>query len=333
MPVYDGVPICDWERQIAAFKRNKDYDSALILARGCMDAMIQAAHRSTENVMEHYVIQVLIIQHKMKDYSGEINTIESWFAHGFPASRQDFDIDIRKRLAKAREQLAKVNGEDPSEHTKAWKELLELQKRSGSSHGSVTGASRLSDTPTRSHVRTGWQAPDRILSQPTFVAVDFETANKDKVSACQIALVKIHDGQVVDRYSSLIKPPRGADDFEFTYLHGISAESVRRAPKWSEIAASVSAFTAGLPTYAHNAPFDAGVWSSLDSHFGTSTRPSDFYCSYRTAQRLVPGLSNYKLPTVTRALVPGFTLDHHDASSDAEAAGLIVAALQRLNAA
>lgn len=39
-------------------------------------------------------------------------------------------------------------------------------------------------------------------------------------------------------------------------------------------------------------------------------------------------MENYKLPTVTKALVPGFKLNHHEASSDAEACGLIIAALQ-----
>lgn len=82
--------------------------------------------------------------------------------------------------------------------------------------------------------------------------------------------------------------------------------------------------------FAHNASFDAGVWSGLDGFFQTRTRPAGFYCSYRTARHLVPGLANYKLPTVTAHLVPGYRLDHHRADSDAEACALIVAALQRL---
>lgn len=336
MPTYDGVPICDWEPQIAAFKREGNYEAALILARGCMEAMTRAAYRSPENVMEFYVVQVLIIQRKMKDYAGEIATIEGWLAHGLPPTRQDHRLDIHKRLAKAREQLAKANGEDYSEHTKAWKEAMALQKQLKPSSGSVTGASRLSGgtspttsfSPQRRH--TGWVAPRDVIHSPTFVAVDFETANKDKASACQIALVKVSAGVVVDKYATLLKPPPGCDHFEFTYLHGISANTVRRAPRWDEVAPQVAAFSAGVPMFAHNAPFDAGVWRSLDAHFGTATLPDDFFCTYRTAKQLVPGLPNYKLPTVTEALVPGFVLDHHDAGSDAEAAGLIVAALQKL---
>ena len=99
---------------------------------------------------------------------------------------------------------------------------------------------------------------------------------------------------------------------------------------WPDIAAWVAGFHAGLPVYAHNATFDARVWRELDAFFGTHTLPQSFFCSYRTAQHMVPGLENYKLPTVTRALVPGFKLNHHRADSDAEACALVVAALQSM---
>lgn len=176
---------------------------------------------------------------------------------------------------------------------------------------------------------TRWIAPQEALASPSFVAVDFETANTSRESACQVALVKVTSGQVVERYSTLLSPPRGFDYFKFTYLHGIGAQDVTRAPSWAQIAGEVADFTEGLPMYAHNATFDANVWRGLDAFFHTATFPSQFYCSYRTAQRLVPGLVNYKLPTVTAHLVPGFELDHHQADSDAEACALIIAALQR----
>ncbi|MFK5211074.1 hypothetical protein ACI3QO_11560, partial [Propionibacterium freudenreichii] len=53
-----------------------------------------------------------------------------------------------------------------------------------------------------------------------------------------------------------------------------------------------------------------------------------FFCSYLTARRMMPGLDNYRLPTVLERCAPHFVLDHHKADSDAEACALIVAALQ-----
>lgn len=233
--------------------------------------------------------------------------------------------------------LAKQRGEDSSEHHAQWKHFVELEKaRKAAATSSVpissTGRSALAPEEvlyTRRRKRPRWIAPEDILASQSFVAVDFETANRQGgVSACQIALVKVEAGRVVDRANTLIKPPSGFDQFEFTYLHGISGRDVQNAPMWPDIAEWTAAFHGGLPVYAHNAPFDAGVWNALDSFYGTHTAPEIFFCSYRTAQRFVPGLENYRLPTVTNALVPGFKLDHHRADSDAEACALIIAALQ-----
>ncbi|WP_408640157.1 3'-5' exonuclease [Cutibacterium equinum] len=169
------------------------------------------------------------------------------------------------------------------------------------------------------------------LADQEFVAIDFETANRmGGVSACQLAMVKVVDGQVIDRFNTLIRPPRGWDSFEFTYLHGISAADVRTSPMWPSVADDVSHFVAGATVYAHNAMFDSRVWRQLDEYFGTLTLPSPFFCSYRTAQRLIPGLPNYKLPTVLHACDPSYRLNHHRADSDAEACALIVCQLQRL---
>ncbi|WP_216404867.1 3'-5' exonuclease [Arcanobacterium phocae] len=340
MPQFRGRDICEWVDEISSLKRQGDLPRALELAHGCMESMIEAAQTSSANVMEFYVSQVVIIQHKMKDYEGELQTLESWFSLGLPAARQDHRLELEKRRAKALELVAKKNGEDHASYTAEWKRLVELEKQAKSScvgNASTTGRSRIDPTLSHSRLsskhrsRSQWTAPTEVLSSPRFVAVDFETANPGSgVSACQIALIKIDHGKIVDRFITLIKPPVGFDSFEFTYLHGISARHVRRAPSWNEIASAVGSFVEGLPVYSHNAPFDSRVWEELDEFFGTRTRPEVFYCSYRTTRHLMPGLENYKLPTVTKALVPGFKLNHHEASSDAEACGLIIAALQTL---
>lgn len=338
MPKYCGRNICDWVDDVKSLKRDGDLDQALVIAHGCMDAMVDAARHNPINVMEFYVNQVAIIQHKIKDYTSEIETIEGWLGLEFPAPRQDYRLGLQKRLAKAYELLAKERGEDSAAYRAEWKRLLELEKtqKSAAKTTSAVPSTGKSFLPpdvayVRFRRRSGWVAPRDVLSCPSFVAVDFETANSlGGVSACQLALVKVDRGRVVDRAATLIKSPAGFDEFEFTYLHGISARDVRNSPMWPDVAGFASRFVNGLPVHAHNASFDAKVWEDLDSFFGTQTAPNRFFCSYRTARKLVPGLDNYKLPTVTNALVPGYRLNHHEAESDAEACALIVAALQSL---
>lgn len=161
--------------------------------------------------------------------------------------------------------------------------------------------------------------------------MDFETANRmGGVSACQVALVKVEDGHITDRYTTFLRPPAGYDHFEFTYLHGISALDVVGAPTWAQVADQVAQFVDGAAVYAHNASFDRGVWRRLDEYFNIATLPPSFYCSYRTARSLRPGLVNYKLPTVAAEFAPEYRLNHHRADSDAEACALIVCGLQNL---
>ncbi|MDR0960759.1 MAG: 3'-5' exonuclease [Propionibacteriaceae bacterium] len=172
--------------------------------------------------------------------------------------------------------------------------------------------------------------PDlRAFLSDTYTAVDFETANRSGgVSACQIALVKVENGRIVDRFSTLLKPPSEYSTFEFTYLHGIRYKDVRNAPTWPEIAPSVRSFVGNFPVYAHNAQFDSRVWRELDIYYGVESQPDHLFCTYRLTKRLVPGLENYKLPTVLKWCAPHYKLKHHKADSDAEACALIVNSLQ-----
>lgn len=354
-PLYRGIDIFDWTDEISRLKRENHLNEALEIATGCMDAMIAAAQRDPYYALDYYVIEVAKIQNKTKDFRAEIATIQRWLDLNIPPIRDDYRINLKKRLAKANANVAKEEGRDPSSFTAEWKKYLELEKEekkrikhygpeklvsSGRSRANpdlvYSGGKNYPANPRRSNQRRDLQYAKyipsrRILTKRTFVAVDFETANRTSgVSACQIALVKVSNGRVVDEFTTLILPPRGYRYFEFTKIHGISLTDVlsTAAPTWPQIAQYVASFVGKLPVYAHNASFDAGVWDDLDSFYGTVTKPKSIYCTYRTAQRLVEGLNNYKLPTVVGYLSPGFQLNHHKADSDAEACAAIVIAMQ-----
>src|SRR5947207_3289146 len=66
-----------------------------------------------------------------------------------------------------------------------------------------------------------------------FVALDFETADYGRDSACALAIVTVENDTVIDVWTSLIRPPRR--DFFFTYLHGIAWEHVRNKPSFGEL--------------------------------------------------------------------------------------------------
>lgn len=170
----------------------------------------------------------------------------------------------------------------------------------------------------------------RDLLESEYVTVDFETANRvGGVSACQVALVKVRDGELAGQICTYLRPPEEHIAFEFSHIHGIYRGDVEDAPSWFDIADEVVEFVGDAPVYAHNATFDAAVWRGLDRYFFTGTMPKRLYCTARMARRLLPELPDHRLPTVAAYCAPGFQLAHHRADSDALACAHIVAQFQR----
>ena len=60
----------------------------------------------------------------------------------------------------------------------------------------------------------------------SFVAIDFETANQRKSSACAVGLATGRNGKIEVVRSFLIRPPETR--FEFTGIHGLRWKDVRR---------------------------------------------------------------------------------------------------------
>ncbi|MGV3149236.1 hypothetical protein [Rothia sp. 11273D007AR] len=61
-----------------------------------------------------------------------------------------------------------------------------------------------------------------------FVAVDFETANASRASACAVGLTVVRGGQVVETVSWLVKPHESVADFHplNVSIHGITPAMV-----------------------------------------------------------------------------------------------------------
>ena len=156
----------------------------------------------------------------------------------------------------------------------------------------------------------------------TFVALDFETADRYRDSACSIGLVRVEQGQVVDRAHYLIRPPRPL--FEFTHIHGITWQQVANQPDFAERWPAIAAMLAGADFLAaHNASFDRSVLNACCQAYGIVPAIPDFVCTVKLA-RQAWNIRPTKLPNVCDYL--GIALNHHDALSDAEACAKIAIA-------
>lgn len=157
-----------------------------------------------------------------------------------------------------------------------------------------------------------------------FAAIDFETANNARDSACAVGVVIVEGGHIVDRFSALIRPP--SRQFLFTHIHGLSWDDVKDAQYFDAVWARLARELAGVAFLAaHNAPFDKGVLGACCETYGLAAPMLPFVCTVKLA-RACWDLRPTKLPDVCRHL--SIDLRHHQADSDAEACARIVMAAQ-----
>lgn len=158
-----------------------------------------------------------------------------------------------------------------------------------------------------------------------FIALDFETADNGRDSACSLALVVVRDGRVAGTWHRLIRPPRRT--MLYTHIHHITWDMVADQPDfghiWPEIRDQV---TAAPFLVAHNAAFDRGVLAESCRAYGYPAPQTPFVCTVKAA-RETWNLRPTKLPDVCRFLAQ--PLNHHDARSDALACAQILLAAMR----
>lgn len=161
------------------------------------------------------------------------------------------------------------------------------------------------------------------MTAVNFTAIDFETANGFRGSACSIGMAKIRDGKTIDTYYQLLKPPAGFDRFDprNVGIHGITDDQVATAPRFGEAMPEILEFIADDAVLAHNAGFDIGV---IESGMEVSELPvpqMHYACSLRLSRK-VYDIASHALPK--SAAEAGFVLEsHHNALADAQACAAI----------
>ncbi len=173
------------------------------------------------------------------------------------------------------------------------------------------------------------------------IAIDFETANQEPSSVCSVGVVMIRNGQVADRYYSLIHPEPNYYTYWCQRVHGLSQKDTDNAPVFSAVWEQVEEritnvfFTeqlafgnrrdliASIPFVAHNARFDEGCLKAVFKVYQMDYPDYRFYDTLTAARRLFgKALPNHQLHTVAAAC--GYDLqDHHHALADAEACAAI----------
>jgi len=156
-----------------------------------------------------------------------------------------------------------------------------------------------------------------------FAAIDFETANQYRSSVCSVGVVIVRNGEVTDKFYSLIYP---RPDY-FTYctirVHGLNMQDVEDALPFPDVWRRIESKIEGLPLVAHNSQFDEGCLKAVFKEYKMDYPGYKFLCTCRASRSKIGNLiPNHQLQTV--AAYCGYYLSkHHHALADAEACAAI----------
>jgi DNA polymerase III subunit epsilon len=153
----------------------------------------------------------------------------------------------------------------------------------------------------------------------TLIVLDFETTGMSPnlgARPTEVAAVRVENGQIVDRFQSLMNASVYVPPF-ITELTGITNAMVRNAPGIDRVMRELHAFVGGHPIVAHNASFDRkfleAEWQRL-----RLTQTTTMLCSLLVSRRLYPEATSHKLGALMAYLDLPQTGRYHRALADAE---------------
>lgn len=173
------------------------------------------------------------------------------------------------------------------------------------------------------------KAPENMLNKE-YVVFDLETTGlePERCEIIEIGAVKIVNGEIVQTFSTLIRPSQDIPE-EITNITGISNDMVVFAPALEEVLPDFYKFTRGTVLVAHNASFDTSFlrYHANKNRYNFDNEVED---TLALARQKVKGLKNYKLKTLTEYFNI-ILVDAHRALNDTVATAKVFIELERLD--
>ncbi|WP_175927294.1 3'-5' exonuclease [Burkholderia cepacia] len=164
----------------------------------------------------------------------------------------------------------------------------------------------------------------------TVAVLDFETTGLSPNlgdRATEIAVILLRDGQVVDRFQSLMNAGRRIPS-DVVALTGITNEMIASAPPASKVMKEAAAFVGKHAVVAHNAGFDKRFWQAELGLLGRTAEHA-FACTMLVARRIYPDALSHRLSSLADMLRLPKSGRAHRAMVDAEMASHLWCRLQQ----
>lgn len=144
----------------------------------------------------------------------------------------------------------------------------------------------------------------------SFTALDFETAHGKRWSICQVGLVKVVDGKIIDEVNFLVQPPDNYYWSNFIDIHGIAPKMTASAPTFDKIWPLINHHIVGQNVVAHNGfRFDFPCIEQTLGYYNINKPDFTGHDTYKIFGSNLASLCK----------IHNIPLNHHDALSDAKA--------------
>lgn len=154
----------------------------------------------------------------------------------------------------------------------------------------------------------------------TFNAIDVETANADRASICQIGIVQIVDGQIADKWETLVDPQEPFD-FWNVRVHGIDEAEVKGSPTMPQIRKELRRRLRDSFLVSHTS-FDRVAFERAMNKYRLEQLQVTWLDSETIAKNAWPDNGRWNLKALANRL--GLSFQHHNALEDARVVAKIV---------
>ncbi|WP_147802319.1 PolC-type DNA polymerase III [Alkalicoccus halolimnae] len=173
-------------------------------------------------------------------------------------------------------------------------------------------------------VPIAYNASPRLLKDETYIVFDVETTGLSAVynTIIELAAVKIHNGEVIDKFESFADPKEKLSA-TIIDLTGITDDMVEGQPEPGEVLKQFYEWCGDDTLVAHNASFDIGFLNAGYERINYGKVENPVIDTLELARMLYPHFKNYRLNTLCKK----FNIElvsHHRAIYDAEATGQLL---------
>ena len=130
-----------------------------------------------------------------------------------------------------------------------------------------------------------------------FACIDVETANQYRRSICQVGVVTVKRGMIIEKWGTLVNPEEGFNERN-TEIHGISSKMVQNAPTFPTIYGTLQSLLGESIVVSHTT-FDQQAIDKAIAKYECDPIDSTWLDSIKIARNAWPGFKQLLLKKVS----------------------------------